>query len=53
MSVRTHMLLLLAALALLAQPDRFGLPACDLSGQELAIRSGFVLCHSASLRVPV
>ncbi|MFN7924548.1 MAG: DNA/RNA non-specific endonuclease [Bryobacteraceae bacterium] len=52
MSVRTQ-ILLLAAHALLAQPDRFGLPACELPGQELATRSAFVLCHSASLRVPV
>ncbi|MFN7921410.1 MAG: DNA/RNA non-specific endonuclease [Bryobacteraceae bacterium] len=47
------LLILLAASALLAQPDRFGLPACELPSQELAIRSAFVLCHSASLRVPV
>ncbi|MFN7924231.1 MAG: DNA/RNA non-specific endonuclease [Bryobacteraceae bacterium] len=55
MNVRTQLLLLLllAAHALLAQPDRFGLPACELPGQELAIRAAFVLCHSASLRVPV
>ncbi|MFN7919837.1 MAG: DNA/RNA non-specific endonuclease [Bryobacteraceae bacterium] len=53
MNVRTQLLLALAAHALLAQPDRFGLPACELPGQELAIRSAFVLCHSSSLRVPV
>ncbi|MFN7918527.1 MAG: DNA/RNA non-specific endonuclease [Bryobacteraceae bacterium] len=51
--MRTQTILVLAAHALLAQPDRFGLPACEIPGQELAIRSAFVLCHSASLRVPV
>lgn len=40
MSVRTKLLLLLATDALLAQPERLGLPV-------------FVLCHSASLRVPL
>ncbi|MFN7920228.1 MAG: DNA/RNA non-specific endonuclease [Bryobacteraceae bacterium] len=53
MCVRTQILLVLAAHTLLAQPDRFGLPACELPGQELAIRSAFVLCHSGSLRVPM
>jgi endonuclease G, mitochondrial len=46
--------LLLALLpALPAQQDRFGNPACDAPGQELADRSFFVLCHSATLKVPL
>ncbi|MBM3739268.1 MAG: hypothetical protein FJW39_26140 [Acidobacteria bacterium] len=39
------LLLLTFCTALLAQPDRFGLPACTGPGQELAWRDGFVLCH--------
>jgi endonuclease G len=45
-------LILLAAL-LPAQPDRFGYPACSGPDQELADRSFFVLCHSASRKVPL
>lgn len=43
---------LLAATAF-AQPDRFGLPDCTGSDRELAVRTGFVVCHSSSLRVPL
>jgi endonuclease G, mitochondrial len=39
--------------ALFAQADRFAAPACVGDGLELARRSLFVLCHSASLKVPV
>ncbi len=38
---------------LLAQPDRFGLPACSAPDQELAHRTEFVLCYSGSLKVPL
>ena len=38
---------------LLAQPDRFGLPACSSPGQELAKRAAFVLCYSSTLKTPV
>ncbi len=43
-------LVLIAALS--AQPSRYGRPACDASGEELADRTYFVLCHSASRKVP-
>jgi endonuclease G, mitochondrial len=36
-----------------AQPDRFAAPSCAGDGLELAHRSFFVLCHSASLKVPL
>lgn len=46
--------ILLALLpSLLAQPDRFGLPACAGPDRELAQRAAFVLCYSASLKVPL
>jgi DNA/RNA endonuclease G (NUC1) len=51
--MRARFLLLLAHTALLAQPGRFGLPSCSAPGQELAVRSAFLLCHSSSLRVPL
>jgi endonuclease G len=38
---------------LLAQPDRFGLPACSAPDRELATRTAFVLCYSGSLKVPI
>lgn len=38
---------------LLAQPDRFGLPACSAPDQELAYRSAFVLCYNSTLKVPI
>ncbi len=44
-------LVLIAALS--AQPDRYGRPACDAANNdELADRAYFVLCHSASRKVP-
>ncbi|MBI4904235.1 MAG: DNA/RNA non-specific endonuclease [Acidobacteria bacterium] len=46
-------LLLLAIQTLSAQPNRFGLPACDAPDQQLAVRTAFTLCHSNSHRVPV
>jgi endonuclease G len=49
---RLFYLLLASAAGVLAQPDRFGLPACG-PGAELANRSFFVLCHNSSLKVPV
>jgi endonuclease G len=51
--MRACLLLLLAHATLLAQPGRFGLPSCSAPGQELAVRSAFLLCHSSSLRVPL
>ena len=45
--------LLLAALPLAAQPDRFSLPTCASADQELADRSFFLLCHSSARKVPV
>ncbi|MFN7923573.1 MAG: DNA/RNA non-specific endonuclease [Bryobacteraceae bacterium] len=45
--------LLLLAIPLLAGPDPSSLPACSAPDQELAVRTAFVLCHSASLRVPL
>ncbi len=38
---------------LMAQPGRFGLPACSAPDRELAFRTAFVLCYSASLKVPL
>ncbi|MBI4903901.1 MAG: DNA/RNA non-specific endonuclease, partial [Acidobacteria bacterium] len=46
-------LLLLAIQTLSAQPNRFGLPACDAPDQQLATRSAFTLCLSNTHRVPV
>lgn len=43
-------LILIATLG--AQPDRYGRPACASADQELADRKYFVLCHSASQKVP-
>ncbi|MFN7920126.1 MAG: DNA/RNA non-specific endonuclease [Bryobacteraceae bacterium] len=45
-------LLIAAAQTLLAQPSRFGLPACQLPTSELANHRFFVLCHDSSLRLP-
>jgi endonuclease G len=45
--------LLALAPVLLAQHDRFGLPACSGEDRELADRSFFVLCHSSELKVPL
>lgn len=44
-------LALLAPLA--AQPDRHGLPACSGQDRELAVKHGFIVCHSGSLKTPV
>ncbi len=38
---------------LLAQPDRFGLPACSAPDQELAHRTAFVLCYDSALKTPI
>jgi len=38
---------------LAAQQNRFGNPGCSGPDRELADRSFFVLCHSASMRVPL
>ncbi len=38
---------------LLAQPDRFGLPACSAPDQEFAQRAAFVLCFSGTLKTPL
>ncbi len=47
------MLLLAALLPLLAaQPNHYGLPACAAPHLELAVRSGFTLCHDATRKVP-
>jgi endonuclease G len=46
-------LALLAAPALLAPHDRFGLPACSGADREQADRSFFVLCHSSERKVPL
>lgn len=40
------------AAALGAQPDRFGRPACAGADEEFADRTYFMLCHSASRKVP-
>ena len=42
---------LLASLS--AQTARFGVPACSADDRELADRGFFILCHSASRKVPV
>jgi hypothetical protein len=44
-------LLLILTIALVAEHDRFGLPACSGPGLELADRSYFVLCHSSDRKV--
>ncbi|MBI4906004.1 MAG: DNA/RNA non-specific endonuclease [Acidobacteria bacterium] len=49
--MQTTLLLLFAIGTLSAQPDRFGLPACDAPGQHLAIRSAFILCHDSNRKV--
>lgn len=41
-------LLILASQAATAQPARFGLPACNARGQELAHRTAYTLCFSAT-----
>ncbi len=43
-------LILIATLG--AQPDRYGRPACAAADEEYADRVYFVLCHSASRKVP-
>ncbi|MFN7918550.1 MAG: DNA/RNA non-specific endonuclease [Bryobacteraceae bacterium] len=45
-------LLLAAAQTLLAQPSRFGLPACQSPSSEFVDHRYFVLCHDSSLRLP-
>lgn len=45
-------ILLLPAL-LLAQVDRFGLPACSGPDRTLAIKTAFILCHDAQTKTPV
>ncbi|MBI4904376.1 MAG: DNA/RNA non-specific endonuclease, partial [Acidobacteria bacterium] len=45
--------LLLAIQTLSAQPNRFGLPACDAPDQQLATRTAFTLCHSNTHRAPL
>jgi endonuclease G len=52
-AVRQIALLAALASALAAQPGRFGAPACAGDDQELADRSFFLLCHSASRKVPL
>ncbi len=44
---------LLLNASLLAQPGRFGTPACAEPDQEGAARSFFLLCHSSAWKVPV
>ncbi|MBI4910675.1 MAG: DNA/RNA non-specific endonuclease [Acidobacteria bacterium] len=46
-------ILLLAIEPLNAQPNRFGLPACDAPDQQLAARTAFTLCPSNTHRVPL
>ncbi len=46
-------LLVLLTPFLAAQQNRYGNPACSGPDQELADRSFFVLCHSASRKVPL
>ncbi|MBL8231993.1 MAG: DNA/RNA non-specific endonuclease [Bryobacterales bacterium] len=47
-------LLPLAAIgSLMAQTARFGLPGCANTGDELADRTYFILCHNGSRKVPV
>jgi endonuclease G len=46
-------LLLFLPTLLTAQADRFPLPACSAPAQELATKAEFILCHSATLKVPV
>lgn len=47
------LLALLAAGALNAQPDRFGLPSCSGPGQELITKAAFIVCHASDTRTPV
>jgi DNA/RNA non-specific endonuclease len=51
--LNTFTLLLVVALDLFAQHDRFGIPACSGTTQEFADRSFFVICHSSSQKVPL
>ncbi|MBI4906898.1 MAG: DNA/RNA non-specific endonuclease [Acidobacteria bacterium] len=44
---------LLTIESLSAQPNRFGLPACDAPDQQLATRIAFTTCHSNTHRVPL
>lgn len=46
-------LLVVLPVVLVAQSSRYGVPACDENGGELADRTYFLLCHSARLKVPV
>lgn len=39
--------------SLVAQTDRFGLPACANPDDELADRTYFIACHNSSRKVPV
>lgn len=45
--------LLLLAAPLLAQTDRFGLPACSGPDLEIVTKRFFTVCHSSPLRTPV
>jgi endonuclease G len=45
--------LLITPALLLAQPNRFQLPACNAPNQELATRTAFILWHSATHKVPI
>jgi endonuclease G len=52
-NVTLRALLLFLPALLAAQPDRFPLPACNGPDQELVTRTAFILCHSATLKVPI
>lgn len=51
--MRAALLAVIIATVLRAQPDRFGLPACQGPGPELAVRSAFILCHGSGTNTPV
>ncbi|MBL8229117.1 MAG: DNA/RNA non-specific endonuclease [Bryobacterales bacterium] len=53
MLVARYFLPLLLISSLAAQTGRFGLPACASTGEEIADRTYFVLCHNSSRKVPV
>ncbi|MBS1827500.1 MAG: DNA/RNA non-specific endonuclease [Acidobacteria bacterium] len=47
------MLLLIALLPILtAQPDRYGLPACQAPNHELVVHEAFTICHDSAHKVP-
>ncbi len=46
-------LFLLLPTLLAAQANRFPLPACNASGQEQVVKTAFIICHSATLKVPI